>query len=125
VRRMQLNGMTYYVPDELVPAIEKACAAAHASGRAEGLKRIDSPALLEELAAIEHERWSGWEKYRELCVEQVRRPGDNETHVDRWRRQRETHYDALSEREKESDRIEARKSLHAIRRALAGGEGET
>ena len=70
--------------------------------------------ILEIVAAIEHERWSGWEKYREKCVAAVRRDGDIETHEERWRRQRETPYSALSEREKESDRVEARKTLAAV-----------
>lgn len=76
---------------------------------------LDHPALLEELAAIEHERWSGWERYREKCVAQVRRGGDIETHEERWLRQRETPYASLAEREKESDRVEARKSLAVVK----------
>ena len=81
---------------------------------------LESPTLLEALAAIEHERWSGWERYREQCVAAVRRAGDSETHEERWRRQRETAYADLSEREQESDRAEARKGLEVIQSALAG-----
>ena len=83
-------------------------------------RRLKSPTLLEALAAIEHERWSSWERYRERCVAAVRRAGDSETHEERWRRQRETAYADLSEREQESDRAEARKGLEVIRSALAG-----
>lgn len=75
---------------------------------------LSNPDLLEILAHIEHARWSDWESYREKCVEQVRRPGDTEAHVERWRRQRTTPYASLSEREKESDRVEARKTVAAI-----------
>jgi hypothetical protein len=80
---------------------------------------LDDPRLIEALAAIEHDRWSGWERYRERCVAQVRRDGDTETHEDRWRRQRETPYEKLSEREKESDRAEVRKTLSAIKEFLS------
>jgi hypothetical protein len=81
---------------------------------------LDSHELLEALAAIEHDRWSGWEKYRELCVAQVRRNGDTESHEDRWRRLRETTYADLSEASKESDRVEVRKTLAAIKSFLRG-----
>ena len=75
--------------------------------------------IVEQLAAIEHARWAGWEKYREVCVTQVRRAGDAETHEDRWRRLRETPYDRLTEKEKESDRVEARKSLAVMDAEIA------
>jgi len=64
--------------------------------------------VIEALAALEHERWSGWEKYRET------------KHCDaknllRWKRQRETAYADLSEQEKESDRVEARKTVAVLK----------
>jgi len=79
------------------------------------MMNLDDPKLLEKLADIEHARWSGWERYREQCVAAVKRPGDTETHEERWRRLRETPYAELTEASKESDRVEARKTLDAIR----------
>ncbi len=64
--------------------------------------------IVEALAALEHERWSGWEKYRQRV--------DNPDSRARWKRQRETMYAELSEREKESDRVEARKTLALLRK---------
>jgi hypothetical protein len=75
--------------------------------------------LIEILSAIEHDRWSGWEKYREKCVAEVSRPGDPETHEQRWKRLRETPYSKLTEKEKESDRVEVRKTLTALRDYLS------
>ncbi len=80
---------------------------------------LDSPELLERLAAIEHDdRWSGWESYRETKKDQIHPSG--EPYEVRWKRLRETPYAELSERDKESDRIEVRKSLAVIRAALLG-----
>lgn len=67
----------------------------------------DDDTLIELLAALEHERWSGWEKYRDTVDSPVSR--------ERWGRQRETPYAELSEREKESDRVEARKTIALLR----------
>jgi len=104
-----------YTPEEM----DRMLADARDEVRVAQMDPLDDPALLETLAAIEHERWSGWEVYRERCVAEVRRDGDVETHEERWRRLRATPYAALSEREKESDRIEARKTLAAVRAHLA------
>jgi hypothetical protein len=89
---------------------------------------LDSPALLETLAAIEHERWSGWMKYQaEHCI-LIAHCGATGTHRSgerfdaRWLRQARTPYADLSEAERESDRIEARKTLAAIKAALDGKE---
>lgn len=78
-------------------------------------------ALLEQLAAIEHERWSGWMRYLFTQGEDGRdgRFNINAASVARWRRQTETDYTNLSEPEKESDRKEARKSLAVMESALA------
>jgi hypothetical protein len=79
-------------------------------------KILTSPELLEEMAAIEHARWAGWETYREetLAKGERRNPDDPESHLERWKRQRETPYRDLSEKEKESDRVEARKTRNLI-----------
>ena len=64
--------------------------------------------LIEKLAALEHEQWAHWTRYML----------DNLTpeNVQRWRRQIETPYKDLSEKEKESDRVWARKVME-----LTGG----
>lgn len=62
--------------------------------------------LKEELADIEHQRWSDWQKYlHSRCIENT--DGSLNiinTDVLRWNRQIGTHYDHLSEKEKQSDR---------------------
>jgi len=64
--------------------------------------------LIEDLAALEHDRWSRWESHRA----QASNP-ENEA---RWKRQRETPYSELSEAEKESDRKEVRETLAVLKR---------
>lgn len=56
--------------------------------------------LIEKLAAIEHERWARWHRY---AVNNW-----SPAMIERWNRQAETPYEALSELEKESDRAEVR-----------------
>lgn len=80
-------------------------------------ERLQSKELLEKLAASEHDRWSRWESYREQAAELER---DGETNETRWKRQRETPYEKLSESEKESDRKEARRTLQIITKHLQG-----
>lgn len=72
--------------------------------------------LLERLAAIEHERWAGWMAYQaEHCnligIEGQDIHKSGEPFAERWARQAATPYAQLTEAEKESDRIEARKGL--------------
>lgn len=62
--------------------------------------------FMEKLAAIEHERWSDWQRYvHGLCT---RNPDGSYTIpaplVERWERQINTPYDQLTEAEKQSDR---------------------
>jgi hypothetical protein len=85
---------------------------------------------IEALAAVEHESWSGWWIYqrdrqrRELAEFErsynatrfATRTGlvdafDSLDSTQRWNRQAATPYAELPEKEKESDRIEARKKL--------------
>jgi len=62
--------------------------------------------LLETLADIEHERWSGWMRY----FYENNTPENNE----RWKKQMITPYKDLPEHSKESDRREVRKTLAAL-----------
>ncbi len=72
-------------------------------------KRLDfdiPDSLMENLAAIEHERWSHWQKY---LHEQCKRNEDGSLTipadlVSRWTIQANTDYFELSEKEKNSDR---------------------
>lgn len=62
--------------------------------------------LREQLAAIEHERWSDWQRYvHSLCWKEddgsLTIPAH---HVARWERQIRTPYAELSEAEKQKDR---------------------
>lgn len=74
---------------------------------------------LEVLAAVQHEIWSHWMKYLfSQCPEfgmgvSITRyiPADKVIH---WKRQMETPYAELSEKEKDSDRDQARKVMDAL-----------
>ena len=77
--------------------------------------------LIEQLAAVEHERWSHWQRYvHSKCIRQpdgsLLLPADL---VARWEKQIETKYEELGEQEKESDREQVRKYLPLIASALA------
>lgn len=76
---------------------------------------------LEELAHIEHERWSHWQRY--MHSKGNRKP-DGSLHIPadlvaKWDLQIETPYSELSEKEKESDREQVRKYLPTIIKALS------
>lgn len=72
--------------------------------------------LREVIAAIEHERWSHWQRYlHEQCT--VNEDGSLTIPaelVKRWARQMSTPYDSLSDKEKDSDREQATAYLRAI-----------
>lgn len=88
------------------------------------MKSQDISSLLssvtEPLAAIEHERWSHWQRY--VHNKAVRQPDGSlllpHDLVVRWEKQIETSYIDLSEAEKESDREQVRKYLPLIVSAL-------
>jgi hypothetical protein len=72
--------------------------------------------LVETLAAVEHERWSHWQRYVHSKCERLpdgslRIPVE---FVDRWERQMDTAYADLTETEKESDREQVRRYLPLI-----------
>ena len=69
-------------------------------------KRVQEQRV-EALAALAHEQWAGWTRWMLDCLASPTR----EDHIARWERQMSTLYADLPEREKESDRVEARKVL--------------
>ena len=77
--------------------------------------------LVEQLAAIEHERWSHWQRYvHSKCIPQ----SDGSLTIPaalvaRWEKQILTKYADLEEQEKESDREQVRKYLPIIASILA------
>lgn len=83
---------------------------------------LNIESVMEELAAIEHQRWSHWQKYvHSLC----KKSDDGSLiipveFVERWERQVAKSYDELSETEKESDREQVRRYLPVIIRMMTG-----
>ena len=80
--------------------------------------RGDDEALIEELAAIEHERWSHWQRY---VHGKSARQSDGSLVlpaelVERWERQFGMRYEDLPEDEKESDREQVRRYLPVLKR---------
>lgn len=77
--------------------------------------------LMEDLAAIEHERWSHWQRY--VHSKGARQPDGSlvipPELVERWERLIATPYGALTDAERESDREQVRRYLQAIIDALA------
>lgn len=75
----------------------------------------------EQLAALEHERWSHWQSYmHSLCEAQP--DGSLVIPVElvkRWNRQMTTPYEQLPADERESDREQVRRYLPLIVDALA------
>jgi len=73
--------------------------------------------LRDNLAALAHAQWSGWMEY--LFTKGETQPDGTfaigKESVERWKRQMETPYADLSEREKDSDRKEADKMLDAFK----------
>ncbi len=76
--------------------------------------------LIDELAAIEHERWSHWQRY--MHSKGVRQADGSlvlpAELVERWERQAATDYDALPDKEQESDREQVNRYLPIIAAAL-------
>ena len=66
--------------------------------------------IIEELAELEHDQWAHWTKYML----------DNLTEDDkkRWKKQIDTPYPKLSEKEKDSDREWANKVLKIINKHM-------
>jgi hypothetical protein len=80
--------------------------------------------LIEELASVEHERWSHWQRYlHQQCVPgpdgSLTIPADFVRH---WTTQMNTPYKQLSEKEKDSDREQVQRYLPIIAAALEDGQ---
>jgi hypothetical protein len=85
----------------------------------EASKLLDG--LLEQLATVEHERWSHWQRYMhgkgaKQSDGSLLIPPDL---VKQWERQFATPYGDLTDKEKESDREQVRKYLPVIADALS------
>ena len=85
---------------------------------------LRDPALLEQLAAAEHDRWSDWQRY---VFTQCQQAADGSLVVPaelvrKWSRQMDSPFAALTEAEKDSDREQVER-LPADHRAGAGGVG--
>ena len=82
--------------------------------------------LVEELAAVEHERWAHWQRY--MHSKGARQPDGSlilpAELVKHWEAQIATNYAALSEGEKESDREQVRRYLPFIASALVERGGK-
>ena len=78
--------------------------------------------LTDELAAVEHERWSHWQCYMHSKCQ--RQPDGSmiipAEFVSRWERQATTRFEDLSESEKDSDREQVNRYLPIIKSALNG-----
>ena len=77
--------------------------------------------LLEQLAAIEHERWSHWQRYMHSKCE---RQSDGSLLVpaelaEQWEKQASTSYADLTEKEKQSDRDQVQRYLPTIEEAIS------
>ena len=81
---------------------------------------LRSPGLLEQLASVEHERWSLWQRHvHKQCVPgadgSLTIPADL---VRRWTGQMDTEYAQLSENDKDRDREQVQRYLPVIASAL-------
>ncbi len=81
---------------------------------------VMSEEFLEKLSAIEHTRWSGWQEY--LHTKCTRNQDGSLTipagYTENLERLIKTTYSSLTEKEKESDREEARKTIEVINKEL-------
>ena len=87
----------------------------------DGIRQVlESEQLVDELAAIEHERWAHWQRY---VHDQCARQQDGSLVIPaelaaRWEAQIGTLYVELTERERDSDREQVRRYLPVIVDAL-------
>lgn len=76
-------------------------------------KHVDT--LIEQLAAIEHERWADWQNW----VHKVYLEGNFGDFMLRWQKQIATPYSELSEAEKQSDRDQVKRYWPLITQYIA------
>jgi hypothetical protein len=81
---------------------------------------LEGANTVEQLAAVEHERWAHWQQY---VHDQCERQDDGSLVIPaelaaRGQSQIETPYTELSEREKDSDREQVRRYLPVVLEAL-------
>lgn len=73
----------------------------------------------EQLAALQHQIWSDWVKH--MFDVSTANPDGTVTippkYVQQWQREINTHYDALTEKEKDGDRKQVDKMLPLIQRS--------
>lgn len=87
------------------------------SGRFQAV--LDSDAAIEALAALSHDQWAGWTQW--MFDKWGLHHQSGESFRERWQRQMATAYSDLTEVEKESDRVEARRMLGVIRNLCQAG----
>ena len=86
--------------------------------------------FIEKGAALEHDRWAKWQKWMHGRVYNSSKSINPHLKViptedfNRWERQIATKYEQLSDKEKESDRIEVRKYLPLIQDLLTQKDQE-
>lgn len=86
--------------------------------------------FIEKGAALEHDRWAKWQKWMHGRVYDSSKSINPHLKViptedfNRWERQIATEYEQLSDKEKESDRIEVRKYLPLIQDLLTKKDQE-
>lgn len=87
------------------------------------IKYLEEPEDIEDLAEAEHNSWSDWMRWMLASIVSDLQEVDSVNKylvfdlpcMQRWMRQMKTPYVSLTEKEKESDRIEARKKLRIYR----------
>lgn len=84
----------------------------------------DEKALLEQLAAIEHERWAHWQRFMHGKGERksdgsLVLPADL---IAKWERLIETPYAQLTDKERESDREQVRRYLPVVAQAYGNSK---
>lgn len=75
------------------------------------LKMIDDKELLEKLAELEHNQWAVWTLYflNHLTCKDL---------IEKWKFQMVTKYSDLSEKDKEKDRVWARKIIEELKQKI-------
>jgi len=82
------------------------------SSQAENQLDNDKEELRQKLASIEHERWADWQKWVHTVYENPTRPFEEA--IANWKKQINTPYSDLTEREKASDMEQVDRYWHLI-----------